>query len=305
MIPFFPRGNGPLCSVLMPSRGRPGLLAQAIDSLWSLAKDKGNVEILVKADEDDKATIDVVGKIKKFAPEIQLRLFVTPRGRGYLDIHHWYNDILAPESKGDWLWIFNDDAVVETQDWDQILAKLVAVMPWHPYVGDVFVAIAETNGDQQSNESVILRRCTYEIMGHCFLSPYGDSWLVRVMEMVESLARLTHIKVKHKRKEVQDQTRIDTDASHQVGIDTLNSEPAIRARIKDATVLLDYIAKRNRETEWTPHPRRPGWCYWKPDVGGKGRFVYVNPDDTVVLFTTVKDVVTVKVKDMAGHWKTP
>ena len=57
MAYFFQRGEGPLVSVLLPTRGRVDGLRIAIDSLHSLAEGKFNIEYLLKIDDDDADTI--------------------------------------------------------------------------------------------------------------------------------------------------------------------------------------------------------------------------------------------------------
>ena len=49
--PFFPRGEGPLVSILLPTRGRPDHLLSAVRSLWDLAYDKSNLEFNYWQDE--------------------------------------------------------------------------------------------------------------------------------------------------------------------------------------------------------------------------------------------------------------
>jgi glycosyltransferase involved in cell wall biosynthesis len=299
---FFPRGKGPLVSVLLPSRGRVGHLAKALDSLWSMASDRGCFEVLVKVDDDDSATIAYLTELNDTHPFIPVRWFCTPRGGGYHDLHVWYNEILAPAATGDWLWFFNDDAVVQTQGWDWQLLHTALVNVWHPITNDVCLLIAETNDNPLSNESILLRRRSYELMGHCFLTPYGDSWLVRVMDMLESVHRLSFIKVRHYRDEIRDTTRFDTDAAFYDGIVSLNSVSAIDARIRDAQVLLEHIKLQWALLRWGPSPMEGGWYFWKPAGYKYHRCVYVKKDGGILMIDSDSSIIAKGLEEMTGEW---
>lgn len=93
VLPYFPRGNGPLVSILLPTRGRVQGLLTAIDSLYSLANNKSNLEFIFKADDDDKETINIIHKISELIPNC--KSIVSPRGRGYMDLHIWINQMCS------------------------------------------------------------------------------------------------------------------------------------------------------------------------------------------------------------------
>lgn len=104
-------------SVLLPSRRRPVLLGGSVTSLATTAAHPERVEVLVAADPDDPGT-------QGFALPAPLAGYVltAPRrwGRGW--VHEYYN-WLAAQATGDWLLIFNDDAVMETPGWDSIISE--------------------------------------------------------------------------------------------------------------------------------------------------------------------------------------
>ena len=117
----FAKGPGPLVSVLIPSRGRPQRLADTIGSLWDKAIDKNQIEFVLKIDEDDPETVTTVRDLIADGLK-RVKIFVSPRGRGYLDLHIYLND-LCKHAEGDWLVIFNDDAIMETEGWDDTLVN--------------------------------------------------------------------------------------------------------------------------------------------------------------------------------------
>ena len=82
----FPRGAGPLVTVLLPTRGRPKELFDSVESLYNLAINKDKIEFLFRVDTDDLPSIDVCNKLTESLPNA--RMVVDRRGQGYADMHH-------------------------------------------------------------------------------------------------------------------------------------------------------------------------------------------------------------------------
>lgn len=143
-------------SVLMPSRGRPRLARKAIQSFPS----SRDTEFLVAVDEDDPY-LDEYRGLDDIA-----RIFVTPR-YGYSGLHEYYN-LLSKESKGRWLMLFNDDAIVKKFSYQRLSkyddSKPVVLNIWN----------------ELDNLFPIISRKTYEIMGHFSLNAHADSWVAQV-----------------------------------------------------------------------------------------------------------------------------
>jgi hypothetical protein len=135
-----------LASLLLPTRGRPAELVQSLRSVRDTVDDPSRVEVIVWADDDDAAThreIDSIASGKhpglgsliksdpvawnrdKLPPAGQLQVYpiVGPRGRGYADLHRFYN-VMANHAGGSWLILWNDDARMVTPGWDSRLAAV-------------------------------------------------------------------------------------------------------------------------------------------------------------------------------------
>ena len=105
-------------SVLVPSRRRTGLLGKTVTSLAVTAADPAGVEVLVAADPGDTQTQEF-----RPAPGLAVRVLTAPQRWGRGSVHEYYN-WLAPQARGMWLLVWNDDAVMETGGWDQVIAAL-------------------------------------------------------------------------------------------------------------------------------------------------------------------------------------
>jgi hypothetical protein len=106
-----------MISVLCPSRERVAQLRTSVDSLVRNAA--GKIEILVVADDDDQPTIDAAAHAK-LGPAT--RLLITGR-KGYDGLHRYYQ-LAAAAAWGDWLMVWNDDAIMMTPEWDTIIGAL-------------------------------------------------------------------------------------------------------------------------------------------------------------------------------------
>jgi len=162
-----------------------------------------------------------------------------PRGKGYLDMHLWVNQ-MAAVATGDWLYLFNDDARMLAEKWDLVLRLANVNGLWHG-VDDVCMLVTPTEGRPFANKFFLLRRKVFGVLGHISLNPHTDSWIQAVMSMVASSLRLGKVHVRHVSHLLDDLTRKESVASYAVAGPDYNSAWAIRQRIQDAGKVLDYI----------------------------------------------------------------
>ena len=102
-----------LVSFLCPSRGRPELLARSVASLASRTN-RTDWEVLVALDDDDP---------QRTAYDSTIVSIYSGERKGYARLNETIADLLIPHAKGHWVWLWNDDALMETQDWLEVLAK--------------------------------------------------------------------------------------------------------------------------------------------------------------------------------------
>lgn len=81
-------------------------------SLLDLAANSRHVEVLVAADPDDPATADIARTLGAVVVE-------APQRYGYGRLHEYFN-LLAAAASGDWLLLWNDDAVMASSAWEQL-----------------------------------------------------------------------------------------------------------------------------------------------------------------------------------------
>lgn len=236
--PSFPRGPGPLVSVLLPTRGRPEKLAKSIDSLVSLAENPQGIEILLKVDDDDLPTLAAVQEMSLLFP---LQVMASPRRNGYADMHHWYNQ-LAAAAQGDWLLLWNDDAIVETEKWDRCLAlSYLAPHQWHG-VPDVACLVPTIKNDPGCTAFFFLRRKVVQLLGRLSAIPHCDTWAASMMQSIHSLLFMPRITVAHQQE--RDTVFLEGEPDRTTSIYTMHNYQGIVDKLKDAIKLQEYIIQQ-------------------------------------------------------------
>lgn len=175
----------PLVSILLPSRARPGLAVESMKSLVDNMSDI-NYEILLAVDPDDAHNYE----------HFQY-MWVAPERWGYGQLHLYYN-ALAEQARGEWLLLWNDDALMETPEWDTTLRALPQ---------DVLVA------DLQSQHSpdlccfpAVRRRAVEAVGGFSPHTNHCDSYWQDIGRATDTI-RAVDIHVNHRRFDVTGENR--------------------------------------------------------------------------------------------------
>lgn len=169
-------------SILMPSRKREVLLEECLLSIVDKTYDKRKVEILIKVDDDDSATANLVNKIAKTV-SLDIKAITTPRLNGYGSLHVHMNT-LASQAKGEFLFGFNDDVEMATQDWDTMFI---------PYIDKNFLLGAKiyslkdnvkTKLWETYNAFPAIPKDLYNYLGYLQKHPMLDDWWEHVIRPI-------------------------------------------------------------------------------------------------------------------------
>lgn len=158
-------------SMLLPARGRPANLRESLVSVFDLAAQPDDVEVLVRFDDcdphlaEEKAIIDCFGALK-------ITVRVGPRV-GYTGMHMMYNE-LGAAAKGAWLFYWNDDIEMLTDRWDDIISD----------APDFSVQFPRRDVVTTTDYTVpVVGRSIYEALGatpagpHLSLNAFNDAWI--------------------------------------------------------------------------------------------------------------------------------
>lgn len=260
---FFPRGNGPLVSILIPSRGRPESLYKMIDKAYELAGDKSLVEFVLRIDLDDQETIEC---IDVFPPKWKIKVCVGERKEGYDSLHEYYQDC-ANMAIGDWLWIFNDDVEILSENWEQNLLRLCCMNGWVGVTDVCLLSVREREAAAWTHAFCLVRRKAWEIMGKFSRSPLIDEWLWSVFSTCCATLNLP-VEISHKRPAgVGGAPRIEitslgTDRWH-----TMTHVDQIEDRLNDCSKLVEHMDAISSGLVWKDKPGEDGWYWWRNKNG--------------------------------------
>jgi glycosyltransferase involved in cell wall biosynthesis len=212
-----------MISVLVPSRERPELLARSIASLG-----EGDIEVLVRVDDDDPR----LDEYREFPG-----LIVGPH-HGYPGLHHYYNE-LAERARGDWLFLWNDDGIMETPNWIDIVrafdGKLVVLNP----------TTNHNNWEIDMNVFPIVPRKMVELMGHFSLSNHNDSWMEFVGRDAGIQVRVP-ISIHHDRADLTGNNDDGVYSRRHLTNDHFKTDPEmVRLRARDVEAIREYLARND------------------------------------------------------------
>lgn len=168
-----------MISVICPSRERADLLEKSLGSLG-----KGH-ELLVRVDNDDP-------QLEQYRRIPGIKLTVGER-LGYERLNEYINE-LSTLSTGDWLFLWNDDAVMETPDWETFITQ----DPTKPAVLNPHIPL--------HNYFPLISRPFYEALGHYSVSPNSDSYVAEIARELGIEYYIEEIEINHLRGSLNDPT---------------------------------------------------------------------------------------------------
>lgn len=181
-------------SILLPTRGRTETLKRSLESLISKAAQPTRLELLLGLDEDDQATTEyikteIAPMLTKYNVECRANIF---KPLGYENLHTYVNT-LAGYSNGDWLFFWNDDAIMNSDGWDDIIRG---------YDGQ-FKLLAPTDNHNGHPYAIfpIVPRDWYMLLDHLSQNAQNDAWLSHIAYMLDIFER-TEVNVTHDRADI-------------------------------------------------------------------------------------------------------
>ena len=180
-------------AILLPTRGRTDALDRSLIGLLEKAADLDSIQVLLGIDTDD-----AVG-IRHFQEVLQPRLddmgvnytAMTFEPMGYSQLHDYVNT-LARASSADWMFFWNDDAVMDSEDWDLEIEQ---------YTGQFKLLAVHTHNDHPYSIFPIVPRAWLDVIGHLSLHSMNDAWLSQNAYCVDVYQRI-NVHVTHDRADL-------------------------------------------------------------------------------------------------------
>lgn len=208
--------------VLIPSRQRASLLDRAVQSVFETADNPGQVKFLVEVDADDPE-LDLYREISS------LQLSVIGSRHGYEALQGYYNS-MAYDGEGDWMLVWNDDAMMLTEGWDDIIAEQNHTVP------------NVLNFTGELNLFPAVSRPFYDVLGHLSLQCHTDTWIQEVARAARIEKPLMgKIQIDHVRDRIDDATKRETQRLYEVTSPAFLSDEMKKLRTEDVKTLQEAM----------------------------------------------------------------
>jgi len=182
-----------LVSFIMPTRNPWVGLKAALQSITNTCHDLKGIEILLRIDSDDHERI-------KWIPELEIvygaECVVGPRGRGYVEMGAFVND-LVKIANSYWCWLFDDDAYVEG-DWYTELLKVPINPQDGPAVNAENYVLGEShykNGPNGGPVGLIVPTAFAKTLNH--RNPVDQLWLDEIKSRGWTIQQLKGVSYYH------------------------------------------------------------------------------------------------------------
>lgn len=226
--------EGIAASVLLPSRGRPDELRRTLKNIAETSG--GGVEVLVRLDDDDLDCLEAQESFHAACAPLPLKIVIGPRGGGYRDLHNFVND-LAAMARGDFLVLFNDDAIFDCSNWGAQIFKWrerLAVLKFKTITNEHNVTI---------NIFPAVHRKIFQILGHVSLLNHFDSWIEEVARTAGCHYDDLSVKTIHMHNESKDSNFSDARIVHAETNPEFHDEENVRLRKEDALCICAHIMR--------------------------------------------------------------
>lgn len=189
-------------AVLLPTRGRTTALKLSIISIFNRVLNLDNVQLLLGFDNDDEVGLNYFNEtIQPLLDEKGIHYTVMQFDpMGYIGLNRYYNG-LAEQASADWLFVWNDDALMETTGWDNIVAK---------HNGEFKLLKIHVHREHPYSIFPILPKEWYDLFGFMSRHQMTDAELSQIAYMLD-LMEIVEIYATHDR---HDLTGSNSDATY-------------------------------------------------------------------------------------------
>lgn len=234
-------------AVLLPTRGRTTALKLSVVSLFNRTLDTDSVQLILGFDNDDEVGLSFFNKeiqpwLEQKGVEYTVMLFEP---LGYEGLNQYYNG-LGSQASADWLFVWNDDAVMETTGWDKIITD---------HTGEFKLLKVHTHGEHPYSIFPIYPKEWYDLFKFLSRHQMVDAELSQIGYLLD-LVEIVEIYVTHDRADLTGNNNDDTqkkkvtyegNPSHPLDF---HNQYFSNNRIVDATHIARHLKATGRDTTW-------------------------------------------------------
>lgn len=156
----------PVCSVLIPTRGRPQVLLATIDSFLRTATEPERIEVILRVHDDDEETRSLLSR--KLLNHVRVVIGDSEDGYGSTDK---FINCLAAVANGDWLFPAADEFTMLTSGWDNLIRMRLSEPRREPWLLTAKVV------QWPQSRIAIMSRGLYHALGHMGRTGYADCYI--------------------------------------------------------------------------------------------------------------------------------
>lgn len=233
-------------AVLLPTRSRTTALTDSVTSIVGRAADRSCIQILFGFDNDDEVGLEhFENVIQPFLDEQSVAYEAQAfDSMGYAGLNRYYNH-LGQSASADWLFVWNDDAVMNTQGWDQVIQS---------YTGQFKLLKVHTHNEHPYSIFPIVPHAWFDLFGHFSRHQMIDAELSQ-MAFCLDLIQVIDIDVTH------NQVELTKDASDPLKAKVrFEGNPAnpwdfhnrrvTEQRYADCNTVAEYMKNQGLDIQW-------------------------------------------------------
>lgn len=233
-------------AVLLPTRSRTDALTSSVTSIIDLANNVSRIQLIFGFDDDDEIGLNhfktvIQPFLDKRGVSYEAQAF---KSMGYAGLNRYYNH-LAKSTSADWLFVWNDDAVIETQGWDSVIEQ---------YTGQFKLLKVHTHNDHPYSIFPIMPRAWYDLMNHLSRHQMIDAELSQLAFLLD-IMQVIEVDVIHNQVELtKDATdplkpKVRFEGNPANPHDFHNPQTSAR-RYQDCDTIAEYMRSIDLDTSW-------------------------------------------------------
>ena len=228
-------------AVLLPTRGRTTALKLSIISIFNRVSDLNSVQMILGFDNDDMVGLAYFSKdIQPWLEEKGVNYTVMVFSpMGYNGLNRYYNG-LAKQASADWIFVWNDDALMETTNWDKVITA---------YTGKFKLLKMHVHREHPYSIFPIYPKEWYDLFGFVSRHQMTDAELSQIAYMLD-LMEIVDIYATHDRHDLTGSNN-DLTYKNRTPLEGNPSNPADfhhtgfgNARVTDAVTIATYLESK-------------------------------------------------------------
>lgn len=233
--------------IILPTRSRTVALKNSLVSLFDLAAAKNKIQLILAFDRDDYLGFGYFNDVVKHWLDencINYSVLITQRF-GYTRLNRYCN-IMANMAQADWIFMWNDDAIMQTQYWDKQIAK---------YTGQFKVLSVITNNEHPYSIFPIIPQAWIKVLGRVARHQLNDTEVSQMAYLLDIFQRIP-VHVLHDRADITGNNKDQTYFEREYKEHTLNDPEDFAnidfrtRRIQDIKKLAQYMQYIGADTSW-------------------------------------------------------